>query len=231
MFIDDADIYGSELSSLIRDVCRLATLPIVIVAVASARADRVINPAILKDIPSASLVVPNLCDADIDGLLAVMEREHCLGELLSLAPAARVQVLRDKCDRQLLVAMIEATSDKEFEEKIAEEYEALDDEARKIYAAVALATANRFDLTRHEILISVGGIKNTTLNALEMLTRRRLLHKSRNGGFVLRHHVIAEELIKQLGKDGLLGEVIVDLVWSLATGSMTSSRIRARNGG
>jgi tetratricopeptide (TPR) repeat protein len=217
LFIDDADVYGSQISPLLREICTESNVPLVVVGVTSARVDRVINPAILKDIPQASLVVPNLQDREIEDLLAVLERENCLGTLLPKPRADRLRVLREKCNRQLLVAMIEATSDEEFSVKIADEYLTMDPEAGKIYAVIALASAQRFDLTKHEILLSLGGIKNSTLNALETLVRRRLVYKIRAGTYVLRHHVIAEELVKQLGKQGVLGELMVDLVWAVAT--------------
>lgn len=217
LFIDDSDVFGSELSVMTREICLHPNSPLVILSVPSARVDRVINPSTLDGIPLVESIVGNLCDSDIESLIALLERENYLGLLIKKTGAERIQIFRSKCDRQLLVAMIEATSGKRFDDKVSEEYNDLDASSQKIYATVALATALRFGASKHEILLSVDGLKNLTLNSLAKLETRKLIFKIRGGDYIGRHKVIADTLLKRLGKEGKLGEVMFDFTWSVAT--------------
>ena len=49
--IDDADIYGSELTPMVRELARTEPFPLVLLAIRSGRVDRVINTALLVDVP------------------------------------------------------------------------------------------------------------------------------------------------------------------------------------
>ena len=81
-------------------------------------------------------MAPPLTDPDVDALT----RANRLGELRGKSPAGQRKVLVDKCGRQLLVALIEATSGKRFDEKVESECAGLDGDAQLLYAITALAT-------------------------------------------------------------------------------------------
>lgn len=101
------------------------------------------------------VTVPTLGDSDIDLLLDALERANRLGVLRELAPAERHQRLAKGCGRQLLVAMIEATSGLRFDAKIDSECRQLSGESGLVYAICAIANFLRAGLTLQELLSAV----------------------------------------------------------------------------
>lgn len=79
--IDDADIYGSELTPMVRELARAEPFPLILLAIRSGRVDRVINTALLADVALEERSIPMLADSDIDRLLDVLDRENRLGVL------------------------------------------------------------------------------------------------------------------------------------------------------
>jgi hypothetical protein len=78
-----------------------------------------------------------LSQAEIDGLLAKLESNGCLGFLASLSPEKRRQQLQEVYGRQLLVALHEATKNKLFREIIRDEFQNIyPPEARILYLDV-----------------------------------------------------------------------------------------------
>jgi hypothetical protein len=228
--IDDADAYGAEVSALLREVCSGDRMPLVIVAMRSGRLERVLNPVRLQGIPSLELVIPGLTDRDIAGLLDVLDRENRLGTLRGKPREEQEQVFREKAGRQLLVAMIEATSNRRFEEKAIEELAELEADARHVYALVAVASAFRFSLRRDEILIATGDHSNTALNIVDQLARRNILVDvpGPEGGLRARHRVIAEIIRDEFMMRGQMREVLFGLALLAATKVRPDLRRKAR---
>ncbi len=215
--IDDADMYGAELSSLINEVCYLPTHPLILVAIRSGKVDRALNPVQLEHVPIKEFVIPGLTDHDIDALLDILTKANKLGVLTDRSREQQRQTFQQKCGRQLLVAMIEATSEEPFAQKIGSELDQLDGEAQRIYALVSVATAWRFDLSKNELLLAVGDVTNRVLNALQRLTSRAIIFLTRGQTYMARHRVIAEVVMYQLTESGRLPEVLFGLAFAAAT--------------
>lgn len=158
--IDDADRYGSELPSLVREVATGGSRTLVMIGLRSAKVDTFLKSSSLAKIPIREVIMPPLADSDIDLLLEALERENRLGALKKLLPGERRQVFSDKAGRQLLVAMIEATSGQRFEDKAFGEFDEMEPAAKRIYALIAAATALGFNLTKNELLIGLGVATN-----------------------------------------------------------------------
>jgi tetratricopeptide (TPR) repeat protein len=78
-----------------------------------------------------------LSDGEIERLLAYLETQNALGKLEGLSPALRVAAIKEKHEKQLLVAMREATEGRAFDAIIENEYRGIEsDFARRVYAAV-----------------------------------------------------------------------------------------------
>ncbi len=91
----------------------------------------------------ASIPVPLLTDSDIDSLIDARPRPVVSGR--SQGRTARsIPAVQARAQRQLLVALLEATSGVRFEEKIAQECEALAPDLALGYAIVVLATSQRY---------------------------------------------------------------------------------------
>ncbi len=216
--IDDADVYGSELSSLTREIATDESRPLILLEIRSGKLDRTILRSLLQGVPIKELSMRHLTNEDIDALLDVLDRENRLGMLKGIPRVQQVQALKEYAGRQLLVAMYQATSGRKFEDKAHEELFELEDDAQFIYALVSVATTHRFGLSRDEIVIAVGDRSNVTLNVIDRLFRRHLILPSRDGAtYRTRHRVIARILTDELQKRGSVKDILQGLILVAAT--------------
>ncbi|RBP18145.1 SIR2-like protein [Roseiarcus fermentans] len=80
---------------------------------------------------------------EIVDLISRLERHHCLGILTDVTPEQRLRAFKEVADRQLLVALYQATQGKDLEKIILEEYERIaQPDAQELYLLVA--TLNQF---------------------------------------------------------------------------------------
>jgi len=203
--IDDADLYGSELPRLIRDVSTNDRNPLVIVAIRSGKIDKILDPVVMEGIPRVEYAMPPLGDADIPKLLDTLTREKRLGILTGKPRSEQIAAFRDEAGRHLLVAMIKATSGKELKEKAFEELGDLDGISQQIYSVVCLASSYRFGLTKDEVLIACRDTSNAALNAATQLVTRRIVTTLGNESYlVARHRMIADIVVDELKQRGQL---------------------------
>lgn len=218
IFIDDADIYGAELSPLIRDVVLSTSKPLLAIGIRSGRIDKALNPAQLNGISNAECVMPHLADDDIEDLINALDRENRLGRLKGLPLHEQIAVFREQAGRQLLVAMIQATSGVKFEDKATAEFGDLRGDAQAIYGLLCVATYLGFNLSRSEILVALGDASNETLNALDELVRRHIVVLNADQQtYRARHRVIADIIFKRLQSEGALYEILSGLAKIAAT--------------
>jgi len=214
--IDDADMYGSEISSMVREMSLRPPYPLLVVGIRSGRVDLVLQEKVIQDLAIKEFAMPPLADPDIDNLLDVLDRENRLGLLRGKPRDEQRAAFRDQAGRQLLVAMIQATSGRRFEEKAVEELIELGEDAR-IYGLIAVASAYRFGLQRGEVLLGLGENSNVLLNALDMLVRRHVVRVGHDGAIWARHRVIAEVIRDELQKTGAIKELLQGLAHVAAT--------------
>jgi hypothetical protein len=173
--------------------------------------------------------IPNLENSDIEALLSALDAAGKLGRLKGMTPVERTSALQREAGRQLLVAMLQATSGKRFDEKICDEVRDLSSAAASIYGAVALASSIGQGLTRHEILLAAGDASHDTVAHLQRLLDRRILIR-RNGLILARHRLIAEHVVKYLKRAGHLAETIRGVAFALSTAVSAEARhSRARS--
>lgn len=217
--IDDADILGADLASLAREVCMAAPYPLLLLAIRSGRVDAALNPAQLGKTPMQEFTMPLLTDGDIDGLIESLTVDNKLGALRGKTPLEQVEVFKEKCGRELLVAMIEATSGERFEVKACGEYDQLDPVKRRLYGLIAVASALRFSISKKDILIAAGSQDNTTLNALDQLARRSIVVLCADSGqrYRARHRVIGDIVMRRLQNTGELFDILRGLIVALAS--------------
>jgi hypothetical protein len=209
--IDDVDVYGNETAALLRDIALLPNKPLLIVAIRSGKADRILNPAILESIPLSELTLPHLSDRDIGMLLDLLEREKKLGILTGKSRRDQESAFREQAGRQLLVAMYQATTGEKFEEKAFDELVGLQQDGQLIYSIIAVASAFRFGLSRDEILIACSDWTNVALNEVAQLIRRHIVTERGDGHIWARHRVIAEIILDELKTRGLLSRPVTGL--------------------
>lgn len=220
--IDDVDTYGPETAGWVRDLVRGDSRPLILAAVRSGKVDRIFSPITLSDVPKEEAVMPHLADSDIGALIDLLGREKRLGVLTGKPRRDQEHAFQEQAGRQLLVAMIQATSGKRLEEKAVQELVELEPDAQRIYALIAVASSFRFGLTRDEILIASSDFTNSALNAVASLVGRHIVVE-RTGGFVwARHRKLAEIITDELAKHGQLKETIIGLA-RLAAAKVTPS--------
>ena len=200
--IDDVDMYGSETAAWGRGLARGYPRPLVIAAVRSGKVDRIFDPVVLNDVVREEIVMPPLADRDIGELIDLLEREKRLGILTARSRPEQERAFQEQAGRQLLVAMIQATSGKRLEEKAVQELVELEPDAQRVYALIAVASSFRFGLTREEILIASADFTNAALNAVAHLVGRHIV-VDRPGGFVwARHRRLAEIITDEFSEAG-----------------------------
>ena len=215
--IDDADMYGTSLSSLIRNLVCSDSQNIVLVAIRSGKVDNVLNPPVLAGVNKQEFAMPHLTDADIDGLIKVLDNHNRLGYLKDKPLNKQRELFQKQAGRELLVAMIQATSNCRFEDKAMEELTDLDPESARVYALIAVAHVFRFGLQRDEILIASEIISNKVLNIVDQLVSRHIVNNRPNGFIWARHRVIADILHDKLQKSGQIKGVLDSLAFLAAS--------------
>jgi Mrp family chromosome partitioning ATPase len=219
LMLDDAGRFGNETSLLARDLSLSEKRLLVVIAVRSGRVERIADRLKLLGVEHHEVVIPRLSDADIKALLKVLDRENRLGVLKGLSFKRQVDEFRnrERANRDLLVAMLEATSGRRFEVRLEEELDQLAGQQQFVYAMVAIGTAYRLGLTRNQVLLGVGDPTNETLQAIEDLTRRLLILEYPDGTLRARHRVVAERILRYLIRAGSLHDPLLSLAMALAT--------------
>jgi tetratricopeptide (TPR) repeat protein len=217
LFIDDADLFNLNTAALLSDLVSDNTDMLLVAGMRSTRYEKVQVEVNLKDVPFNFYAVPYLEDSDIELLLDALTRANRLGALRGLTREQQVSAFRREAGRQLLVAMIQATSNERFDDKVDSECQELGNELGLIYATVALATSLRNFLTRDEILFSIGDMTNEALNRVQSLLKQHLLVETNLNQIRVRHRVIAEKALDYYRKNGQLREPIRGLLWTMAT--------------
>jgi tetratricopeptide (TPR) repeat protein len=219
LVIDDIDNYGYNSTNFINQLLSDSSKLRVIGALRSNRYERLEVGARIDRDSSVVFGIPPLEDSDIDLLLDALTKANRLGYLKGLPRPKQIDIFRDKAGRQLLVAMIEATSNQRFDEKIASECHDLVQERdlALIYGIVAVATHLRNFLTRDEILLAAGDSSNRTLNRIESLLNQQLFASFDGNHIQLRHRVIADKVVDYYKSEGILSDPLEGLFWMLAT--------------
>lgn len=229
LFIDTPDIYGREFAQIISHWALSKKLQFIALVLRSAKVDQLIkSPLFDSSIYTKKFNTYKLTDNEINKLLDLLEEKNLIGALKNLEREKQIEIFKKKCDRQFIVAMIEATSGKSFTEKICEEFESLEDNNRHIYCLVALATEKISALSREEILIGVGeGSDNSTINIINTLIKGGLFIEDK-GRLKVRHKVIAEKICEKLYLVGQLMIYYNRLVYIVAVKSVDPGATQQR---
>jgi len=227
LFLDDADMFGRTAASFLLDLANDNPKTLVIAGVRSTRLEQLNFPKLLAEVQNFQFAIPHLGDSDIDLLIDALSRANRLGRLRGLSREAQQATFRDYAGRQLIVAMIEATTGERFEDKLDQECRDLDSERALIYATVAVATSLRHYLTRDEVLLAIGDASNEAMNRIDSLVNQRLL-TFLDGHLRVRHRVVADRAITYYRINGQLGEPLRGLLFAMATKVHPSLSRRSR---
>jgi tetratricopeptide (TPR) repeat protein len=217
LFIDDLDRFGESTLALLTDLLDDNDKLVVIGCIRSSRLEALGDVA-PPGVPYEEFTVPRLGESDVDELLSALDRANRLGALKGLSMAERRQRVKERFGRQLLVAMIEITSNQRFHEKVESECKELEGVAARVYAAAAVATSLHTGLTDDELVIA-GRAENPSdaIAAIDRLTGRHLLTRTVSRRVVVRHSVIADHAVTYFAESGMLPPVVTFLAYALAS--------------
>jgi hypothetical protein len=217
ILVDDADLFGRMITGWARELPQLRAGVLFGAALRSPKVDGLLDAGTLGIQPYES-AMPHLTDPDIDALLEVLDRYNRLGVLKGKSRGERVEAFRREAGRQLLVAMIQATSGKKLREKVFKEFAELPDDKKLLYAIVCLVHSQRYTLDRDEILIATGEATNELLNSLETLVQRHVIVRDTlYSGYRARHRMIADELVNAMEFRPFIGPVLQGVCFAFAT--------------
>ena len=218
ILVDDADLFGRVIPGWARELPQLRPGVLFGCAIRSARVDGLMDKDTLGGIQPIEVGMPLLGDQDIDSLIDVLDRENRLGILKGASEDDRRAAFRNQAGRQLLVAMLQATSGLRFSEKAVEEYNQLTGVSRLLYGVICLIHSQRYSLHLEELIIAVGSGNNETLDTLERLVVRGLItRKDRYTGYASRHRVIAEQVVHSQVFRSEVSTIIEGLLIALAS--------------
>jgi hypothetical protein len=213
VFVDDVDMFGGQAAKLLRELGN-GGRTLVVAAIRTTRSE-VVDATFRPERVDADRP---MTDEDLKSLIKVLRKNGLLGILKQyrFSPAARIDKLREICERSLLAAMIEVVSGKPFEAKVRGEFHELKMEQRAIYATVCV-----FEST---IVFKKRGIEEADLlqivspqepsrkmkTNIDHLISMRLLDRAQDGTLRCRQRTIADTVVETVLKDDpkQLGSVI-----------------------
>lgn len=139
---------------------------------------------------------------EIDELIVLLARHKSLGHLEQLTPEERQQALAKKANRQLLVALHEATLGKAFEDIIFDEYESISSpEARTLYRTVCifhrLGVSTRAGLLSRVHQIPFRKFRESLFKPLDFIVFARFDELVRDHVYRSRHPIIANMVVER----------------------------------
>lgn len=221
--IDNVDSLGEATPRFLKELLQGQEGLVILGASRSTRYVQLRMQESLADVNAHQFTVPHLEDADIELLIGALDRAKRLGRLRGLSHEERVIMFRKSAGRQLLVAMVEATSGERFDEKVARECSELTAGTALVYSIVSLATNLREYVTKDELLIALGSATNMELNDIEQLLQQRLLVEQ-SGQIRVRHRYIADRAVDYFHHERQLGEPLRGLMFAMA------SKVNAESG-
>ncbi|WP_423925163.1 hypothetical protein [Candidatus Palauibacter sp.] len=162
--MDNADLMGYQLRKLIERLSTMQVPPVIVLASRYNLFQRELRD--LLEQPNVRLIdIPDLSDADIETLIEKLDTHQQLGRLGPLPHHARVQEFQERADKQILVAMREATRGRGFDDIIRSEFDDIQEaEPRILYLCAALATAERMHISLDQFLACSEASPASTLN-------------------------------------------------------------------
>ncbi len=217
LVIDRMERFGQRGVDMLRSLTSDSSGPRLIASFSSTAFDDLQVALQLSGISTEWVPIPPLSDDDIHALLDALDRANRLGKLKAQTPTQRFDAFKVRAHRQLLVAMLEATTGERFEDKIASECETLSPDLLLPYAITALATSFRYKLKRDDLLGALNEVTSEGLEAIERLIRQQLILPTAGNTVVLRHPVIAREVISHLRRSAQIGDAIGRLAFVIGT--------------
>lgn len=218
LLFDNAEIALNLLPAICSTLANVDRPPIILFASRTNDFDRKIGK-FTDNIKIHEVHIPRLRRKEIIAIIEKLEENSLLGRLQGLNSEQRIKEFEERADKQILVAMREATSGYGFDQILKDEFQTLvPDEAKILYLCVALATEAGYRITKQEF---VGCARTSPAEALHLLARnlRDIVITSGVSDelLMLRHKTIAEYAIDGFAPRPILREAYIRLLRVLAS--------------
>ncbi|SFM30704.1 SIR2 family NAD-dependent protein deacylase [Methylobacterium pseudosasicola] len=141
LFVDRIALHAERVAAALK-LAKGQRVPLTVVG-AERDTDWNVYCDVLKRFSPHELRVANLSTGEIESLLDLLQRHGSLGLLSGHSRAEQVEAFQQRAERQLLVALHEATQGKHFEDIVFEEYQRIvPEQAQRLY--LDIATMNQF---------------------------------------------------------------------------------------
>ncbi len=218
VFIDDASNHLSLIAAFV-EANRVTPRRMVLVAAErSNRRGRVLQRLSALSANDHLFEMPNLSDRDIDSLIDKLGEFNLLGKLAGKTRNEQRYEFAFRAEKQLLVAMREATKGEDFDLIILNEFESIEsDEAKIAYLSICLGTSFGAQLSLEQFISFTDLFPNEALLLLdsqlkEIVIRREPHQRSLHA----RHRVIADALLNELAPRALVKTAYIRLLQTLA---------------
>lgn len=210
LVIDNVDLLLRWCADLLRAVHERR--PLLLLAARTNRYDRYAGE--LAGLTSVNEIpIPHLTSPDIDSVIGVLERNHLLGRLRNMTEAARRREFEQRAQKQILIAMREATEGKGFDEIIENEFQELTPvETKILYLCAAIATAARSYLTLDQLVACSEESPAGTLEIINRNLRDIVIKREEPNSLSLRHYVIAELMCERKAPKSILRDAYIRIL-------------------
>ena len=217
LLFDNADVTLRELPYLVRELGQVGKPLVVVVAARINDYDRLAGK-FHDSVEIEEYIIPPLNRSEIKKIISILEDHRKLGKLNGMQPAERIREFEDRAQKQILVAMREATAGKGFDEIIEDEFDRIEPrEAKLLCLCSALATASGYNLKTEEF---VGCSRVTPAEALHFLYRNLngilVLSGEDQPSVAVRHQRIADHYVDKCADTAMLREAYIRLLNVLA---------------
>lgn len=218
LLFDNAETILGMLPAATKQLTTITHPPVLVVASRTNDFDRQVT-RLANAGEVMQLFVPHLNRREIERVIAVLEHNRVLGKLSGMTTQQRIEAFEQRANKQILVAMREATTGHGFDEIIENEFAGLaSQETKVLYLCTALATEAGFRLTKQEF------VRCSVLSPAESQELlQRNLHDivfatgPDNDLLLLRHRSIAEYMVNRAAPRDILKESYVRVLRVLSS--------------
>lgn len=216
LIFDNADLIISNLPRLLGRLENINQPPVVVLGIRSHFFD-MLNGNLKSMHDIKRFQVRDLQRQEVISILKVLEDNGVLGTLKGLTQPQRINEIEKRAKKQLLVAMKEATTGRNFDEIILDEFNEIEPkEAKVLTLCVAIATEAGFTVAKNDFVGFSRTTPNEALNFLEeCLIDVVLKVGALDSKLMLRHRVIADVILTNADPSDL-SEAYIRILTTLA---------------
>ena len=229
LLIDNGKNALSVLPGIIEDFNKsLKFAPIILLSVRTNFRTRIHQYISKDEVTINDYKIPNLDDKEIDYLIRKLDENNLLGILKGKSDGQRKREFRVRANRQILVAMKEATNGKSFSTIMSDEYNSIEPrEAQILCVCIALSSELSYSNSKQDLVGFSDASHIEALNYLDNVLQGTIMWVDNGSRFMLRHKILADHIIRKCVDSKTLMESYIRVLSVLApelTGSDNRSK-------